>query len=171
MFPALKSSAEKFAKLSDGYSPAEGDFVQEVFEPEVGEKLGRIVQKLASEADRGAEEDRHNIELALKHAYRQSILVVLFGLAVSAVLAAVISRAVIGPIQKLRDAAPQLGLAKMDTRISIHSKDELGELAGSFNLMADNLTKLMKEHGQAQDELSGAHERLKNSMGELESRN
>jgi diguanylate cyclase (GGDEF)-like protein len=29
----------------------------------------------------------------------------------------------------------------------------------------------MKEHGQAQDELSGAHERLKNSMGELESRN
>jgi hypothetical protein len=58
LFPDLKSSAEKFAKLSDGYSPAEGDFVQEVFEPEVGEKLGRIVQELASEADRGAEEDR-----------------------------------------------------------------------------------------------------------------
>jgi len=104
LFPDFKSSAEKFAKLSDGYSPAEGDFVQEVFEPEVGEKLGRIVQELAGEADRGAEEDRRNIELALKHSYRQSILVVLFGVAVSAVLAAVISRAVIGPIQKLRDA-------------------------------------------------------------------
>ena len=171
LFPDLKSSAEKFAKLSDGDSSAEGEFVQEVFEPEVGEKLGRIVQELASEADRGAEEDRRNIELALKHSYRQSILVVLFGLAVSAVLAAVISRAVIGPIHKLRDAALQLGHGKMDTRIVLQSKDELGELAGSFNLMADDLAKLLKERGQAQDELSGAHERLKNSMGELESRN
>jgi HAMP domain-containing protein len=91
--------------------------------------------------------------------------------AVSAVLAAVISRAVIAPIQKLRDAAHQLGHGKMDTRIVLQSKDELGELAGSFNLMADDLTKLMKERGQAQDDLSVAHDRLKNSMGELESRN
>lgn len=171
LFPDLKTSAEKFAKLSDGDSPAEGEFVQKVFEPEVGEKLGRIVQELASEADRGAEEDRRNIELALRHSYRQSIFVVLFGVAVSSVLAAVISRAVIGPIQKLRDAAHQLGHGKMDTRIVLQSKDELGELAGSFNLMADDLAKLLKERGQAQDELSGAHERLKNSMGELESRN
>jgi len=171
LFPDLKSSAEKFAKLSDGDSSAEGEFVQEVFEPELGEKLGSIVQELASEADRGAEENRRNIELALKHSYRQSILVVLFGVAVSGVLAAVISRAVIGPIQELRDAAHQLGHGKMDTRIVLQSNDELGELAGSFNLMADNLAKLLKERGQAQDELSGAHERLKNSMGELESRN
>jgi len=37
--------------------------------------------------------------------------------------------------------------------------------------MADNLTKLMEERGQAQNELTEAHEKLKNSMGELESRN
>ena len=169
--PDLKSNAEKFAKLSDSSSPAEGEFVQEVFEPEVGEKLGRIIQELAKGTDQGAEEDRRNIELALRHSYKESILVVLLGVAVSAVLAAVISRAVIGPIQKLRDAAHQLGQGKMDTRISIRSKDELGELAGSFNLMADDLTKLMKDRGRAQDELSVAHEKLKGSMGELESRN
>jgi diguanylate cyclase (GGDEF)-like protein len=169
--PDLKSKAEKFAKLSDSFSPTEGEFVQEVFEPELGEKLGRIVQELASEADQGGGEDRRNIELALQHSYKESLLIVLFGLALSAVVAAIISRAVIGPIQKLRDAAHQLGRGKMDTRIRLHSNDELGELASSFNSMADNLTKLMEERGQAQDELSVAHERLKNSMGELESRN
>jgi len=137
----------------------------------VGEKLGRIVQELASEAEQGAGEDRRNIELALKHSYKESLLIVLFGLAVSAVMAAIISRAVIVPIRKLRDAAHQLGHGKMDTRILLHSNDELGELAGSFNLMAGNLTKLMEERGQAQDELSVAHERLKNSIAELESRN
>jgi diguanylate cyclase (GGDEF)-like protein len=129
------------------------------------------VQELASETDLGAGEYRRNIEKALKDSYKQTILIVLIGVAVSIVLAAVVSRAVIGPIQDLRDAARQLGQGKMDTRISIHSKDELGELAGSFNVMADNLTKLMGERGQAQEQLSKAHESLKNSMGELESRN
>jgi len=169
--PNLKSNAERVIQLSDIFSKSEGEFVQEVFEPEVGEKLGGIVQELAREAAQGAGEDRRNIEIALSQSYKESTLVVLLGMGVSAVLAAVISRAVIGPIQKLRDAAHQLGHGKMDTRILLHSRDELGELAGSFNLMADNLTKLMEERGQAQKELTGAHEKLKNSMGELESRN
>lgn len=171
LLPDLKSNALRFTRLSDSFAPAEGEFVQEVFEPEVGDKLGRIVQDLAKEADQGAEEDRRNIELTLRHSYKTSILVVAIGLALSGVLALVISRAVVGPIQELRDAAHQLGQGKMDARISLHSKDELGELGGSFNLMAANLTKLMKERGQAQDELSVAHEKLKNSMGELASRN
>ena len=170
-FPDLKSNADQFRKLSDGFSPAEGEFVQEIFEPKERERLGKIVQELASETNRRAERDRRNIELALQRAYKDSLLVVLLGVAVSAILAALISRAVIGPIQKLRDAAQQLGQGKMDTRIILNSNDELGELAGSFNRMADDLTKLMEERGQAQDEISRAHEELKNSMGDLESRN
>lgn len=165
MFPDLKSNAEKFAKLSDSFSPAEGDFVQEVFEPDMGEKLGRIVQELAKEADQGAEEDRRNIELALRHSYKGSLLVVGIGLAVSAVLALVISRGVIGPIQKLRDTAHQLSQGKMDARILLNSKDELGELGGSFNLMADNLTKLMEERGKAQAELSVAQRKTQEFHG------
>jgi diguanylate cyclase (GGDEF)-like protein len=169
--PSLKSNAEQFIQLSDSFSRTEGEFVQKVFEPRVRDELSKPVQELASETDLGAGEYRRNIEKALKDSYKQTILIVLIGAAVSIVLAAVVSRAVIGPIQDLRDAARQLGQGKMDTRISIHSKDELGELAGSFNVMADNLTKLMGERGQAQEQLSKAHESLKNSMGELESRN
>ena len=47
----------------------------------------------------------------------------------------------------------------------------MANFAGSFNEMADGLTKLMGERGQAQEQLSQAHESLKDSMGELESRN
>jgi len=171
LLPVFKSDAEKFTKLSDSFSQAEGEFVQRVLEPELEEQVGRIVQDLASETDRGAEDDRHKIETALRQSYRQSILVVLVGVGVSVVLAVVISRAVIGPVQKLRNAAQQLGQGKMDTRVLLQLGDEFGELADSFNLMADNLTRLMEERSQARDELSVAHERLKNSMGELESRN
>src|SRR5579859_3251323 len=37
--------------------------------------------------------------------------------------------------------------------------------------MADSLAKLMVERGQSQEQLSQAHESLKNSVGELELRN
>ncbi|HET6929340.1 MAG TPA: diguanylate cyclase [Candidatus Acidoferrum sp.] len=171
LLPDFKSKAEQFTKLSDSFSPAQGTFVQAVFEPALDEQVGRIVQDLASEANKGAEEDRHNIDTALRQSYNQSILVVVVGVGISVLLAVAITHAVIGPIQKLRDAAQQLGQGKMETRIVLNSKDELGELAGSFNLMASDLTKLMEERGQAQDNLSRAHEGLKNSMRELESRN
>ena len=169
--PGLKSSAEKFIQLSDDFSQKEGEFVQRVFEPEVRGDLTKTVQELTSETDSGAGEYRRNIETALRDSYKQTILIVLLGVAISFALAAVVSRAVIGPVQKLRDAAQQLGQGKMDTRIPLHSKDELGDLAGTFNMMAGNLTSLMEERGQARDELSVAHDRLKRSMEELESRN
>jgi len=171
LLPDFKSKAERFTKLSDSFSPAQGTFVQEALEPALDEQVGRIVQGLASETSKGAEEDRHNIDAALRQSYNQSILVVVVGVGISVLLAGVITHAVIGPIQKLRNAAHQLGQGKMDTRIVLNSKDELGELAGSFNLMASDLTKLMEERGQAQDDLSKAHEGLKDSMRELESRN
>jgi diguanylate cyclase (GGDEF)-like protein len=63
----------------------------------------------------------------------------------------------IRPLNQLRDAALQLGQGQMDTRISIHSKDEFGELAAQFNTMAANL--------------ANAHEKLRTSMAELECRN
>lgn len=169
--PGLKSNANKFMQLSDTSAQTEGEFVQKTFEPELRDELTKSVQELGRETEQGASEYRRNIEKALKDSYKQTILIVLLGVAVSFVLTAVVSRAVIGPIEKLRDAAQQLGQGKMDTRISIHSKDELGELAGSFNAMADGLGTLMGERGQVQEELSKAHDSLKNSMGELEFRN
>jgi len=170
-FPSLNADSEQFLKLSDGSYPAEGQFVQETFEPEVTEKLGRIVQDLAAEAARAATEDRRNIETALRNSYRETILVVSLGVVAAVFLAALVSRAIIGPIQKLREAAHQFGRGNMDMRIPLSSADELGELASSFNLMAHDLKKLLGERSQAQDELSQAHEKLKHSMGELESRN
>ena len=153
----LKSKAENFIRLSDNFSQAEEEFAKKVFEPTVRSELTKTVQALTDETERAAENYRHSIEMAQKQSYRQTVVIVLLALAVSVILSAAVSSAVIRPIQNLRDAAAQLGLGHMGTRISVHSKDELGELASGFNAMAENLAKV--------------HERLTNSMGELESRN
>ncbi|MEA3196519.1 MAG: hypothetical protein QOF32_571 [Gammaproteobacteria bacterium] len=169
--PRLKANAEKFIQLSESHSQTETEFFHRVLEPQLRDELTKPVRELAGVTEQGAGEYRLNIEKALKGSYKQTMLIVLLGLAVSIVLAAVVSRAVVGPLRKLRDAALQLGRGQMDTRILIQSKDEVAELAGSFNVMADSLAKLMVERGLAQAQLSKTHESLKNSMGELESRN
>src|SRR6267154_1565468 len=87
LFPEVRSKTERFSKLSDSFSPAQGRFVQEDLEQALHEHVGRIVQDLAREASQGAEEDRRNIGAALRQSYNQSILVVVVGVGISVVLA------------------------------------------------------------------------------------
>ena len=75
--PGLKSKAEDFIRLSDSFSQAEGEFVQEVFEPEVRGELTKTVQELTDETERAAENYRRSIEAVQKQSYRQTIVIVL----------------------------------------------------------------------------------------------
>ena len=43
------------------------------------------------------------------------------------------------PVTELRDAAEQFGGGRLQQRVGVHSTDELGQLAASFNAMADSL--------------------------------
>jgi len=50
-----------------------------------------------------------------------------------------ISRSISTPIKKLKAAAAEIGKGKLDTKIDINSKDEIGSLAQSFNEMTYKL--------------------------------
>ena len=50
-----------------------------------------------------------------------------------------ISYSITKPISKLIDAAIEIGKGKLDTKIEIKSKDEIGELASSFQQMTSEL--------------------------------
>lgn len=50
-----------------------------------------------------------------------------------------LSRRLTDPIRRLRSAAEQIGLGRFDVPVEVHSRDELGELAESFNHMAQAL--------------------------------
>jgi class 3 adenylate cyclase/HAMP domain-containing protein len=58
-----------------------------------------------------------------------------------------------GLLVELKNGAALIGSGQLDHKIEIHSKDELGDLARSFNEMADHLLA-------AQFELKGAHAEL-----------
>ncbi|MBG1262019.1 ATP-binding protein [Nostoc commune] len=77
----------------------------------------------------------------------------IFALAVGYLL----SRSISKPIKQLQQAVVYLTEGKLDTRVSIRSQDEIGELATSFNKMADDLqysrNELVKANEQLRDEI------------------
>jgi len=56
-----------------------------------------------------------------------------------------LSRKIIVPIIKLKDAACKIAEGNFDTRVNISSNNELGDLASSFNSMAETLRKSRDE--------------------------
>lgn len=71
------------------------------------------------------------------------VIITAFGFALSLLLAFVIYRSIAGPLNILTTAAREIGDGKLDQRINLNSKDELGKLADSFNKMTENLSESM----------------------------
>ena len=99
---SLKSKSEEFIRLSNSSSRREGESVQKALDSEVRRELTKTVQELTDETERAAEKYRRSIEAAQKQSYKQTILIILIALAVSIVLAVVVSSAIISPIQRLK---------------------------------------------------------------------
>jgi methyl-accepting chemotaxis protein len=88
------------------------------------------------------------IELPVLEAYdsvinmlRITAGILLLGLVLAIVTGFYLSKRITRPILLLRDAAIKIGEGELDTQIAIDSKDEVGELASSFNRMAQDLRK------------------------------
>ncbi|MCB8814306.1 sensor histidine kinase [Desulfosporosinus shakirovi] len=64
-------------------------------------------------------------------------LALLFGI----LLSYFTSLRLVAPLKRLTQAANRIGHGHLDERVSLRSKDEVGELANAFNAMADNLNR------------------------------
>lgn len=85
------------------------------------------------------------------------------GILLSTLLGRVIAR----PLYTLVDATRRIGKGELSHRVRIHSGDEIGELAVSFNQMADDLVergKQLEEKMQQLSELSRYNENILQSM-------
>ncbi len=99
---------------------------------------------------------------ARRHAFTLAVATILITMLLIATL---VYRAVYRPIRGLRRGTEALARGELDARIEVHRSDELGDLAKSFNRMADSLK-------QADDELKAwsqtLEERVKRKSEELE---
>ena len=64
-------------------------------------------------------------------------LALLFGI----ILSYFTSRRLVAPLKRLTLAADRIGHGRLDERVEIQTKDEIGQLAKAFNVMVDNLNR------------------------------
>ena len=77
-------------------------------------------------------------------ARRIVLLITLIALGIAVLVAWHLTRTVIGPVRQLTRGANAIRQGQFDQRIDVASRDELGELAGAFNQMADDLSEFRR---------------------------
>ncbi|MCP4118324.1 MAG: HAMP domain-containing protein [Desulfobacteraceae bacterium] len=93
-----------------------------------------------------------------------SILIVML-----AVLNLILSRTILRPITILRDAMEQVGRLRYQKRVHIESRDEVGDLAASFNRMSRDLDRFHREIQTRQEETNQVRLFLKNIIDAMPS--
>lgn len=82
------------------------------------------------------------VNTALQAARKRIVISGALSMAVGISIAMVLAWLLVRPIRLLRDGAHRIGEGALDHRIRITSRDELGELANEFNVMAAKLQEL-----------------------------
>jgi signal transduction histidine kinase len=86
-----------------------------------------------------SEINRASLQIAYNTTGRYFLLGGLVAIAIAILLTFVLSRRILAPVKALTHAARQLGKGDFSQRVDFKDKGEVGELAQSFNSMADNL--------------------------------
>jgi len=81
------------------------------------------------------------------------IVIMLASLLVTLIFASRLARALVKPVKDLEDATHRISQGDLHERVKVHSDDEIGDLAVTFNYMADRLENSFKDTTQKQTEL------------------
>jgi signal transduction histidine kinase/CheY-like chemotaxis protein len=95
----------------------------------------------------------HTISAQLVKSTQNIILLSLVMLYVAVWLGIWLSRRLTGPIEELVRGTQEIGKGNLKYRIKATTLDEIGELAGSFNRMTDNLMAELSERKRVETEL------------------
>ncbi len=96
-------------------------------------------------------QNKHNLNSAeqkVNNSISQHRTYTILGLAAIIVVVPIVgilfARTLVGPIEKLTDAADRLSKGEMDVDVTVDSEDEIGELSDAFQRMKNSLEKMME---------------------------
>ena len=114
-----------------------------------------------------------NIEMSLKSMEEQLskktfdiFLLSCVMVCISVFLAVILGRLLTNPINRLVSGTKEISNGNLDYRIDVLSKDEIGELSKSFNLMTENLQSELSERIRTEEELKKHRDHLEELVSE-----
>lgn len=106
---------------------------------------------------------QENADVAIEHVQDTLRYIIPSYLLIALVIGILLIVAIIRPLKRLTDATEVLGTGDLEHRINIHGKDEFGQLADHFNLMAERL----QESTVSRALLEASDRRLRRTVIEL----
>lgn len=130
-----------------------------------------LVEKSDIQAPRGWAVVAAEIRPVISSVWVGSVVAIIPGLAVAALLAVLAARTVARPVDQLSQAAADLSAGDLDRRVAVEGEDEVASLATSFNSMASqlqsSLTSLEAERARAISLLDANRQLVANVSHEL----
>ena len=91
------------------------------------------------------------------------IVVIIVSVVIAVGLGLFISSAISRPLKKLLDAADKIATGDLDVYIDIDTREEIGNLARAFNMMADNLNEVVSNINVAAEQVAGGSKQVADS--------
>lgn len=82
------------------------------------------------------------VEAQIRHMRWVVAWAVVVALAIAAGVGLLLARSIAGPVQEMQRAAGDLAAGRLDRRVPVRTRDELGDLAHSLNYMAGELERI-----------------------------
>jgi PAS domain S-box-containing protein len=100
--------------------------------------------------DQQLEEAERDAEDAVRSVYTSMLVLLLLGLLVGSLAAYFTNRGIIRSVYKLEEGARRIGQGDLEHRIELDTRDEIGEVAVTFNEMAERRKKAEEELQESQ---------------------
>ncbi len=156
---------DAFLTDSEAMEMVKSGLVRERFVELSGKRLAEIYAPVTDEDGQHVTSVRYVVSFASRHEWANSVLKMTLAAFLPFMLfviflLALFAQRVVAPICRLDYFVRGLGSGRVNGRMMIGSKDEIGELAESFNKMAEEVIRKQRELEDANRELEGVvHQR------------
>jgi HAMP domain-containing protein len=111
------------------------------------DRQGRVIAVL------GADERASDLQVEARDRLRSTLFSGFAAAAVAVLLSFLLARSVTRPLKLMAESTSEIAAGNLNIRLNIHSRDEVGELANSFNQMVERLSAAADDRARLQKEL------------------
>jgi two-component sensor histidine kinase/HAMP domain-containing protein len=134
-------------------------------------KIEDAIEALGDSAQLKARDFLHTAEITREFAFNTLYFLMFIVVFVVVIFAFHLTKSITKPLEMVRAATDKIGKGDLDSVVDIDSKDEIGQLADSFNRMKQDLKNVTASRDELDKEIAErkkAEEQVKRSLGEKE---